>query len=43
MPLNREQIEQEIRSELMQSLTERFGHEKERKLTNFLQQNAYVQ
>lgn len=43
MPLNREQIEQEIRSELMQSLTERFGHEKERKLTNFRQQNAYVQ
>ena len=43
MSLDREQIEQEVRAELMQSLAERFGHEKERKLTNYLQQNAFIQ
>ena len=43
MSLDREQIKQEIRAELMQSLSERFSHEKERRLTNYRQQNAYVQ
>ena len=43
MSLDREQIKQEVKAEIMQSLSERFGHEKERKLTNYRQQNAYVQ
>ena len=43
MSLDREQIKQEIRTELMQSLSERFNHEKERKLNNYRQQNAYIQ
>ena len=43
MSLNREQIKQEVKAELIQSMMERFGHEKERKLTNYRQQNAYIQ
>ena len=43
MSLDREQIKQEVRAELMQSLAERFGHKKERKLTNYRQQNAFIQ
>ena len=43
MSLDYEQIKQEVKEELMQSLSARFNHEKERKLTNYRQQNAYVQ
>jgi len=43
MSADREQIVQEVRAEIMQSLAERFGHEKERKLLNYRQQNAYIQ
>ena len=43
MSLNREQIRQEVMAEIVQSLTERFGHEKEQKLANYRQQNAYIQ
>ena len=43
MSLDYEQIKQEVKEEIMQSLSTRFNHEKERKLTNFRQQNAYVQ
>ena len=43
MSLEREQIKQEVKAELMQSLSARFNHEKERKLTNYRQQNAFVQ
>ena len=43
MSLDREQIKQEVKEEIMQSLSTRFNHEKERKLTNYRQQNAYVQ
>lgn len=43
MSTDREQIVQEVRAEIMQSLAERFGHEKERKLLNYRQQNAYIQ
>ena len=42
MSFDREQIKQEVKAELMQSLSERFSHEKERRLTNYRQQNAYV-
>lgn len=42
MSLDREQIKQEVKAELMQSLSERFSHEKELRLTNYRQQNAYV-
>ena len=38
----REQITQEIREQFMASLRERFGHDKERKLENYRQQNAYI-
>ena len=41
--MDREQIRQEVMAEMMQSLSERFSHEKERKLTNYRQQNAYIQ
>ena len=34
MSLDREQIKQEVKAELMQSLSERFSHEKELRLTN---------
>jgi len=43
MSLDYEQIKQEVKEEIMQSLSTRFNHEKERKLTNYRQQNAYVQ
>ena len=43
MSLDYEQIKQEVKEELLQSLSARFNHEKERKLTNYRQQNAYVQ
>ena len=43
MSLDYEQIKQEVKAELMQSLSVRFNHEKERKLTNYRQQNTYVQ
>ncbi len=43
MSLDREQIRQEVMAEIVQSLTERFGHEKEQKLANYRQQNAYIQ
>ena len=35
--------EEKIREELMKTLAERFGHEKERKLLNYRQQNLYIQ
>ena len=43
MSLDREQLKQEVKAELMHSLQERFGHEKERKPTNYRQQNVYIQ
>ena len=39
----REQIRQEARQEILQSLSEHFSREKELKLNNYRQQNAYVQ
>ncbi|MBR0408491.1 MAG: hypothetical protein IJI53_10675 [Clostridia bacterium] len=38
----REQITQEIQQQFRAVLQERFGHEKERKLENYRQQNAYI-
>lgn len=38
----REQIIQEVRQQFMADLSERFGHEKERKLENYRQQNAFI-
>ena len=38
----REQIVQEVRQQFMADLCERFGHEKERKLENYRQQNAFI-
>ena len=35
MSLDYEQIKQEVKEELLQSLSVRFNHEKERKLTNY--------
>lgn len=43
MAENREQIVQEIKAEFMKNLAERFGHEQERKLNNYRQQNEYIQ
>ena len=43
MSVSREQIEQEVRAEIMQSFAEHFSREKERKLENYRQQNAYIQ
>ena len=42
MAENREQIVQEIKAEFMKDLAERFGHERERKLNNYRQQNEYI-
>ncbi len=39
----REQIEREVREDIMKSLSARFEQEKERKLANYRQQNAYIQ
>ena len=39
---DREQIVREVKQEMMQSMIERFNQEKERKLANYRQQNAYV-
>ncbi len=39
----REQIEREVREDIMKSLSARFDQEKERKLANYRQQNAYIQ
>ena len=39
----REQIIQEVKQEIMQNLAGHFGREKERKLANYRQQNAYIQ
>ena len=38
----KEQIIQEVRQQFMADLSERFGHEKERKLENYRQQNAFI-
>lgn len=38
----REQIAQEVRLQFMAELSERFGHEKEWKLENYRQQNAFI-
>ena len=40
--IEREQITMEVKQEMMAILQERFGHEKEKKLDNFCQQNAYI-
>lgn len=42
MSVDREQIVQEVRAEITQSLMEHFGKEKEHKLNNYRQQNAYI-
>ena len=39
---DREQIVREVKQEMIQSMIERFNQEKERKLANYRQQNAYV-
>ena len=39
---DREQIILEVRQQFMAELSERFGHEKERKLANYRQQNAFI-
>ena len=39
---DREQIVREVKQEMMEAMIERFNQEKERKLANYRQQNAYV-
>ena len=39
---DREQIVLEVRQQFMAELSERFGHEQERKLANYRQQNAFI-